>query len=74
MFYGLCCGFANLDVEFEGGIHKFPPAPAPIKWFICNVAYRVHADWWKFGATDFKGRMRPLYAVPADATNSTAAA
>ncbi|ORY16455.1 hypothetical protein BCR34DRAFT_584396 [Clohesyomyces aquaticus] len=51
----------NHDVTFEGGIHHFPPLPAPVTWVLLNVFGRVKSEWWKFAACGFDGRPRALY-------------
>jgi hypothetical protein len=56
--------FVNIDKEFEGGRWKsWPPAPAVIGFVVCNVAYWVHSDVWRFGSCDRSCRMKPLYAT-----------
>lgn len=50
--------FFNHDVAFEGGVHNFPPLPAPVKWVLVNLFGRWNAAWWKFAACGGDGRAR----------------
>ncbi|KAG0641336.1 hypothetical protein HOY80DRAFT_743710 [Tuber brumale] len=51
-----------LDVTYEGGIHKnFPPAPAPVRWFLRNVCTLPCRAFWKFAPCSTSGRPRELY-------------
>ena len=50
----------NHDAEFEGGIHNFPPVPAPVKWVLFQVFGRWQYDWWKFGTVGYDGKGREL--------------
>ncbi|KAF2740761.1 hypothetical protein EJ04DRAFT_424222 [Polyplosphaeria fusca] len=52
--------WANHDTSFEGGIHHFPPVPAPVAWVLREVFGRWNADWWKFGTVGFDGMPREL--------------
>ncbi|RYO96762.1 hypothetical protein DL763_003038 [Monosporascus cannonballus] len=51
---------ANHDVDFEDGIHDFPPVPAVIAWGQRNIVWWAHYDWWAFAPCDRSGKMRPL--------------
>lgn len=51
-----------LDVTYEGGIHKnFPPAPAPVLWFLRNVCTLPCRAYWKFAPCTAGGKPRELY-------------
>jgi hemerythrin-like domain-containing protein len=52
----------NHDVTYEGGIHNFPPLPAPAKFLLMQVCARWKGDWWKFATCGYDGRPRGLYA------------
>ncbi|KAJ8455592.1 hypothetical protein ONZ45_g18897 [Pleurotus djamor] len=39
-------------------IPNWPPLPAPLRWFIRNIAVWRHASYWKFGSFDKAGRPR----------------
>lgn len=67
---GFMTGFpflaVNLDKHFEGDrwAATFPPGPGQaVLAVVRNSTYWWHSDWWKFGATDRFGKLRPLYAV-----------
>jgi len=51
----------NHDVTYEGGIHNFPPIPAPVKWALMNVFTRWNPSWWKWATCGYDGRPRGLY-------------
>ncbi|KAH6644840.1 hypothetical protein C7974DRAFT_299676 [Boeremia exigua] len=51
---------SNHDRAFEGGMHVFPPLPAPVVWVLGSVCGRVKAEWWKFGACGFDGVAREV--------------
>ncbi|KAF1998332.1 hypothetical protein P154DRAFT_495311 [Amniculicola lignicola CBS 123094] len=48
----------NHDVEFERGVHRFPPIPGPVIWTLREVFGRWNKDWWKFASCGFDGRPR----------------
>lgn len=53
----------NHDVTYEGGIHNFPPIPAPVKFVLMQVCARWNKDWWKFATCGYDGKpKRLLYA------------
>jgi len=59
---GLAFFMTALDVTYEGGIHKsFPPAPAPVLWFLRNVCTLPCRSYWKFAPCTTGGRPRELY-------------
>ncbi|KAM7187697.1 hemerythrin HHE cation binding domain containing protein [Rhypophila sp. PSN 637] len=56
--------FANIDVEYEGGLWKsWPPAPGFIKLLLRYIFYALNNNETRFGACDKHGRLQPLYAV-----------
>jgi hemerythrin-like domain-containing protein len=52
--------WSNHDTTYEGGMHNFPPIPAPVKWVLREVCGRWNSEWWKFGTVDFSGMPREL--------------
>jgi hemerythrin-like domain-containing protein len=53
----------NHDVTYEGGIHNFPPIPAPVKFVLMQVCARWNRDWWKFATCGYDGKPKSLYAA-----------
>jgi hypothetical protein len=51
----------------EGRWSHWPPAPAPVKFLVSTLLWRIHGGIAKFSAVDRQGKMRPLYAVPTEA-------
>ncbi|KAJ8455591.1 hypothetical protein ONZ45_g18898 [Pleurotus djamor] len=39
-------------------VPNWPPIPAPLKWFVQNIAVRRHASYWKFASFDRTGQPR----------------
>ncbi|GKT42888.1 uncharacterized protein ColSpa_03069 [Colletotrichum spaethianum] len=69
---GLPFCFSNHDIAFEGGRWvNWPPAPPVIKLLCKQITYRFHTKWWKFAACDRLGNLKPLYAVPSEAAQSS---
>jgi hemerythrin-like domain-containing protein len=67
---GLVWVWANIDLEFEDGRWTdWPPAPAPVKFVVSQVLWRMYGGMAKFGAVDRRGKMRPLYALSKGAEN-----
>ncbi|KAK4445921.1 hypothetical protein QBC34DRAFT_412474 [Podospora aff. communis PSN243] len=61
---GLVWIWANIDFEFEDGRWtNWPPAPAPVRFLVSQVIWRIHGGMAKFGAADRQGKMKPLYAL-----------
>jgi len=55
--------WAQMDIHYEDDMWtEFPPAPWFIKFLVKNVTWWIHSDWWKFGACDRYGNLKPLYA------------
>jgi hypothetical protein len=52
--------FVNHDVLFEGGIHNFPPVPAPVKFVLSQVFGRWQSAWWQFATCGLDGKPREL--------------
>jgi len=50
----------NHDVTYEGGIHNFPPIPAPVRWVLRQCFGRWNSSWWKFATAGFDGQPREL--------------
>ncbi|KAK1760124.1 hemerythrin HHE cation binding domain-containing protein [Echria macrotheca] len=70
-FATLATAWANLDADFEGGAWKsWPLAPAPMKFFITTVLWRLYGNLTKFGASDRHGKLRPLHALPKEGKGS----
>ncbi|RPA71989.1 hypothetical protein BJ508DRAFT_245101 [Ascobolus immersus RN42] len=56
-----CWFMANLDLTYEGGIHKdFPPAPGVIKWWIRSVAWKWNGVCWRWGSCSKDGNPKAL--------------
>ncbi|KAH6890659.1 hemerythrin HHE cation binding domain-containing protein [Thelonectria olida] len=61
---GLPFCFSNHDVNFEDSRWaSWPPAPKIVHILSRHVTYWVHRDWWKYGACDRHGQLKPLHAV-----------
>jgi hypothetical protein len=54
----------NFDREYEDGLWRDWPIPAPVRWTFISVARVLHPGWWKFASCDAAGQTRELYAVP----------
>lgn len=50
----------NHDTTFEGGIHNFPPVPAPVKFVLREVCGRWQSAWWQFSTVGFDGFPREV--------------
>ncbi|KAF8462579.1 hypothetical protein BDZ91DRAFT_784463 [Kalaharituber pfeilii] len=49
----------NMDIEYEGGIHKeFPPAPWFVLWQLRNVSWWPGRAKWRFSSCTRKGQLR----------------
>ncbi|KAM7220106.1 hemerythrin HHE cation binding domain containing protein [Rhypophila decipiens] len=59
--------FSNIDLEYEGGLWAhWPAAPGIVKLIIRWIVFPLNGNLAKFGACDRSGRLKPLYAVPAE--------
>jgi hemerythrin-like domain-containing protein len=59
--------WANMDVTYEGGLHKdFPDAPYIIKLLIEYVYSIPNRSLWKFGSCDRSGNPKVLPFAPED--------
>jgi hypothetical protein len=63
---GLVTILAEIDIHYEGGLWRaFPPAPGVLIFLLRNVFWWFAVGTVKFAPCDRHGRMKPLYAVPA---------